>query len=124
MNNEIFAYNELLDLVMGDVDIAQSLLHEFKTQTDEHLRILGTYISEIPQTPAIRRDIKKTAHLLKGSALNIRANTFGMLLQTIETNAETAEQASLQQTYTHAQAACQKLYAVISQEVFSGNQQW
>jgi signal transduction histidine kinase/DNA-binding response OmpR family regulator len=101
------------DMLMGDIDSARELAAEFVSQTEGHLRFLEEDIH------ALNRDaIRQTAHLLKGSALNMTAKGFANEALAIEKNADTADGAKLVVMYKRLDEAFVRLRTILAKEGF------
>lgn len=86
----VFDGEAFRDLLMGDIDGAQTLAGEFLEQTTAHVALLGEDIDSGNATA-----IREGAHLIKGSALNMTANELAGIALKMETTAETAGRAEL-----------------------------
>ncbi len=111
--NPVFMYEELLELVMNDTEIAHELLKEFKVQTNKHMELLADYVAQLNTKTDLREQIKKTAHLLKGSALNIRAPHFAECMRVIEHNALDLSVEEVNDFFKRAEDARSALYQEI-----------
>ncbi len=89
--NKIFDYAGLSDLLMNDTDAVKTLLKDYKTQTEEHLHTLKEHIRRLAdgEDAALREAVKKDAHLIKGSSLNITAEALGSTMLEMETGSNT-----------------------------------
>jgi len=79
----IFDPDALVDLLMGDLDSARLLVTEYCEQTAEHIRFLEEDIAR-----GDREAIRQTAHLIKGSSLNITARELAETARVLELDAE------------------------------------
>lgn len=82
LNKSIFDAEGFFEIMMGDIDSGKLLLSEYIAQTESHLDILEEDIRTHAPDNA-----KKTAHLIKGSSLNITAQQFAEAAFKIESNA-------------------------------------
>ena len=80
----VFDNQSFFDIMMGDTDTAKILMGEFLEQTEAHLEILEEDIET-----GLYEDAGKTAHMIKGSALNITAKRLADASLVIEKNALT-----------------------------------
>ena len=78
----VFDNQSFFDIMMGDTDTARTLMGEFLAQTEAHLAILEEDIET-----GLYEDAGKTAHMIKGSALNITAKRLADASLVIEKNA-------------------------------------
>jgi len=78
----VFDNQSFFDIMMGDTDTAKILMEEFLEQTESHLSILEEDIAT-----GLFEDAGKTAHMIKGSALNITAKRLADASRVIEKNA-------------------------------------
>ncbi len=87
---KIFDFTSLLDLLMNDTDAVKTLLKDYKTQTEEHLHTLKEHIRRLAdgEDAALREAVKKDAHLIKGSSLNITAEALGSTMLEMEKGAK------------------------------------
>lgn len=76
---EIFDQFLFSDIMMGDMDTAKTLIGEYIEQTESHLAVLGEDLLGGNQIAA-----SQTAHLIKGSSLNITAARFAKAASCIE----------------------------------------
>ncbi len=76
---ETFSSAELCEIMMGDVEGARALVGEYLAQTEEHLGILAEDIRSGSLEAASR-----TAHLIKGSSLNVTAKRLAAAALEIE----------------------------------------
>lgn len=90
----------LKEIVMNDIDTARSLMSEFLDQTREHIILLERDIGD-GELQAIRQ----TAHLIKGSALNVTARQLAACALYLEQNAETATRDDLHKALIELQQA-------------------
>lgn len=79
---ERFDQAEYMEIMGGDDETARMLIAEYTAQTKSHLEILGEHIRNDD-----REHIMRTAHLLKGSALNVTARTFASICLELEKTA-------------------------------------
>ncbi len=80
----IFDANELFEIMMGDVEAAKSLVGEYLSQTAAHLDVLRDHVSG-----GRLEDASKTAHLIKGSSLNVTARRLAAAALVVEKDAQT-----------------------------------
>lgn len=78
-SQKIFNNIAFLDLVMNETDIAKSLIQDFLKQTNIQLKKL-----EQELLSESYKEASKTAHLIKGSSLNITATTVAQIASVIE----------------------------------------
>lgn len=78
-NPETFNAREYLEIMGGDAEIASSLVDGFIEQTTRHLKALRESLAK-----GSFEEGRRTAHLIKGSALNITANRFAQTAKDIE----------------------------------------
>jgi len=81
-DESVFDNQSFFDIMMGDTDTAKILMKEFLEQTESHLAILEEDIAT-----GLFEDAGKTAHMIKGSALNITAKRLADASLVIEKNA-------------------------------------
>jgi len=94
-NTSIFDAEGFFEIMMGDVDSGKVLLSEYIAQTESHMDILEEDIRA--KTP---ESAKKTAHLIKGSSLNITAQQFAEAAFKIESHALELPEAELAALFT------------------------
>ncbi|MCD1653870.1 response regulator [Treponema zuelzerae] len=81
---ETFNRDLFFDIVGGDMETGEILLREYLSQTEMHLKIMQEDLAALARDP-----LRKTAHLIKGSSLNITAQKLAAAAQTVELGAET-----------------------------------
>lgn len=86
----IFAWESLLDIMGGDADAIKSLIREYLDQTTAHVAILEEDIGRNDFISAGR-----TAHLIKGSSLNVSAKKLAEAAQHVEVSANGQDAAGL-----------------------------
>jgi signal transduction histidine kinase/CheY-like chemotaxis protein len=107
----IFDGEAFRDLLMGDIDGAQTLAREFLEQTTAHIGVLGEDISS-GNTTAIR----EATHLIKGSSLNMTANELAGIALKMEKTAETASGAELADEFERLKEAFARLREELKKE--------
>jgi len=103
-DNSIFDADGFFEIMMGDVDSGKVLLSEYLAQTESHMGILEEDIRA--KTP---ENAKKTAHLIKGSSLNITAQRFAEAAYKIEAGALEATDSQMAALY----ASLQKEFGIL-----------
>jgi CheY-like chemotaxis protein len=101
---ETFSSADLSEIMMGDVDGAKTLIGEYLAQTEEHLGILAEDIASGALEAA-----SKTAHLIKGSSLNVTARRLAEAALTIEKGATTLGKEALEEALTEARSELGRL---------------
>jgi signal transduction histidine kinase/CheY-like chemotaxis protein len=101
---ETFSSADLSEIMMGDVDGAKALVGEYLSQTEEHLGILAEDIASGALEAA-----SKTAHLIKGSSLNVTARRLAEAALTIEKGATTLGKEALEEALTEARSELGRL---------------
>ncbi len=86
----VFDYEGFLDIMAGDAEAARSLIREYLEQTTAHITILEEDVGSGDFDSA-----SKTAHLIKGSSLNITAGKFAQVARRIEKAAGEGDHAGL-----------------------------
>ena len=81
-NSDIFDATGFLDLLMGDTESARTLAAEFIAQTASHIECLAEDIDA-----GTMESVNETAHLIKGSSLNITAQRMADAALNIEKEA-------------------------------------
>ncbi|HNY22378.1 MAG TPA: response regulator, partial [Treponemataceae bacterium] len=109
-----FDGEQFRDILMGDIDGARSLAAEFIAQTTEHMGFLGEDIQGMN-----REAIKQTAHLIKGSALNMTANGLAAAALAMEQSAAAAPKDELETLHRSMGRAFGRLKALIASEGLS-----
>jgi signal transduction histidine kinase/CheY-like chemotaxis protein len=109
-----FDGDQFRDILMGDIAGARSLASEFIAQTTEHMGFLGEDIQGMN-----REAIKQTAHLIKGSALNMTANGLAAAALAMEQSAATAPKNELEILHRSMGLAFGRLKALIASEGLS-----
>ncbi len=82
----VFNYDELLDIMGGDADATRTLVGEYLDQTTSHVAILEEDIGKGDAVSAAR-----TAHLIKGSSLNVTAGKLAQAARNVEIAAAESE---------------------------------
>ncbi len=108
-NNPILDFELLTEILMGDTETARSLLAEFMSQTREHVALIGSDIAALE-----REAVRQTAHLIKGSALNVTARALAAKALELEEAAPKAEPAVLMKIKESIEAAFSKLETEVS----------
>jgi signal transduction histidine kinase/DNA-binding response OmpR family regulator/HPt (histidine-containing phosphotransfer) domain-containing protein len=85
-----FTPDEFSEIMMGDIEAAKYLMGEFLEQTKAHMGILGEDIAG-----GRKEEASKTAHLIKGSSLNVTAHRLAAAALIIEKGAQTLPEAEL-----------------------------
>ncbi len=98
----IFDSAEFFDLMMGDVESGRTLIQEFLEQTETHMGFLKEDLDKNEIDSA-----QKTAHLIKGSSMNITAARLADTALKIETAAPLLPRAQMTALF----AALQKEFA-------------
>lgn len=96
---EIFNFNSVVELLMGDKVAAKDILQGFILQTDKHLPLLKALLND-EDFENNREEIKSKAHLLKGSSLNVSAKNFSQVLLEMEKTAVSATREDLLKLYS------------------------
>jgi CheY-like chemotaxis protein len=100
-DESVFDNQSFFEIMMGDTDTAKILMGEFLEQTESHLAILKEDIAT-----GLFEDAGKTAHMIKGSSLNITAKRLADAALVIEKNALTFSKEQLEAAY---QRMCDEL---------------
>ena len=101
---ETFSSADLSEIMMGDVDGSKALIGEYLAQTEEHLDILAEDIASGALEAA-----SKTAHLIKGSSLNVTARRLAEAALAIEKGATTLSKEALEEALTEARSELGRL---------------
>lgn len=95
---EIFNFNSICELLMGDEEAAKDLLKNYVKQTEGHLVLLASLFND-ELFEEKRDELKSKAHLLKGSSLNISGKDFATTMLQMERGALSLSKAELQKIY-------------------------
>lgn len=107
----VFTSQDFFDIMMGDVDAAKALMGEFLEQTASHLEILSEDIESDK-----REDASCTAHLIKGSALNVTALRLADAALAVEKGAKTLPQTELTAAFARIQDELARLKVALATE--------
>jgi HPt (histidine-containing phosphotransfer) domain-containing protein len=94
--------------MMGDIESGMILLQEFMEQTRAHISLLSDDLQEPTMEHA-----RKTAHLIKGGALNITATRLADAALNLERSDELAPRNEKEALY----AALKKEYTLLGEEL-------
>ena len=83
---EIFDFDVLKQFLMGDETAAKDILQGYILQCEKHLPALEILLKDA-SFDAKREEIRRKAHLLKGSSLNVSAKDFAQTMLSIEKTA-------------------------------------
>lgn len=83
---EIFDFDVLKQFLMGDETAAKDILQGYILQCEKHLPALEILLKDA-SFDAKREEIRRKAHLLKGSSLNVSAKDFAQSMLSIEKTA-------------------------------------
>lgn len=89
---EIFNFNFLLNLLMNDEEATKELLKSYLAQTKQHIASLESIIKDASSFEEKREAIRKEAHLLKGSSLNVSAKDFASIMLELEKSSHSISQ--------------------------------
>ncbi len=103
-DEETFSSGDLTEIMMGDADGAKGLIAEYLAQTAEHLDILAEDIASHSLDSA-----SKTAHLIKGSSLNVTARRLAAAALKIEKDAGTLSPDELNRALAEARSEFARL---------------
>lgn len=96
--SEIFDFNSVVQLLMGDEENAKELLKSYLLQTEEQMSLLQELLGD-SDFDKKRDDVRRKAHLIKGSSLNVSANDFASTMLEMEKGANTLTHGELLQLY-------------------------
>ena len=107
----VFDRDEFFDIMMGDVESGRILLDEFLQQTSDHLELLGEDIEagDVENT-------KKTAHLIKGSSLNVTATRLAEAALALEKGADAMTADALKAAFAAVKTEFAALAEAIARE--------
>lgn len=96
--SEIFNFSSVVELLMGDEENAKELLKNYLLQTEEQMSLLQKLLNN-SDFDSKRDEVRRKAHLIKGSSLNISAKELGSVMLEMEKGAATLSQEELLQLY-------------------------
>jgi signal transduction histidine kinase/CheY-like chemotaxis protein/HPt (histidine-containing phosphotransfer) domain-containing protein len=111
---DTFSSAELCEIMMGDVAGAKDLIGEYLAQTEEHLGILAEDIHSGSLEAASR-----TAHLIKGSSLNVTAKRLATAALAIEKGAATLSEGELKKALERTMAEFARLRDALKAEGYA-----
>lgn len=83
---QVFDYNEFLDRVMGDSELAATILEEFTGLIDQHGEKLRDAVASMDH-----ENVRQIGHLIKGESGNISAKTLFESAYAMEKAAKTKD---------------------------------
>ena len=95
---EIFNFDVLKNFLMGDAEAAKDILQGYLLQCEKHLPALEMLLQDASFDEK-REEIRRKAHLLKGSSLNVSAKDFSSAMLSIEKTALNGTQEELLELY-------------------------
>ncbi len=95
---EVFNFNVVKDLLMGDEESAKDLLKNYIKQTEKNIVLLSSLFSDALFEEK-REELKSKAHLLKGSSLNISGKDFAQVMLQIEKGALSLPRNEIEELY-------------------------
>ncbi|MGP1437956.1 MAG: Hpt domain-containing protein [Treponema sp.] len=97
--SEIFDFNSVVELLMGDEVSARELLKSYLLQTEEQMKLLQDLLND--NDFANKRDeVRRKAHLIKGSSLNVSAKNLASTMLEMEKGALELSQDELLKLYS------------------------
>ena len=96
--SEIFDFNSVVELLMGDEENAKELLKSYLSQTEEQMTLLQKLLTE-EDFDSKRDEIRRKAHLIKGSSLNVSAKDLAKTMLEMEKGANELSYSKLSQLY-------------------------
>lgn len=109
---ELFDFDCVVELLMGDVGVTRELLKSYLSQTVEQMELLNKLLSDI-DFESKRDDVRRKAHLIKGSSLNVSAKDLASTMLEIEKGATVLTQEELVQLYEVAK----NKFAILKEEI-------
>ena len=96
--SEIFNFSSVVELLMGDEENAKELLKNYLLQTEEQMELLKNLLLEA-NFESNRDEVRRKAHLIKGSSLNVSAKALADTMLQMEKGANTLKLEELSQLY-------------------------
>lgn len=111
--SEIFNFDSVVELLMGDEGVAKELLKSYLSQTEEQMKLLYKILISADFNNN-RDEVRRKAHLIKGSSLNVSAKDIGSTMLEMEKSANTLSREELLALYEVAQ----NKFEVLREEIF------
>lgn len=96
--SEVFDFNSVIELLMGDEMVARELLKSYLLQTEEQMELLGNLLNG-KDFDGNRDEVRRKAHLIKGSSLNVSAKDLASTMLEMEKGANTLSYEEISQLY-------------------------
>ncbi|MGP1520175.1 MAG: Hpt domain-containing protein [Treponema sp.] len=110
--SEIFDFTTVVELLMGDEENAKELLKSYLSQTEEQIKLLQKLLDE-KDFDSKREEVRRKAHLIKGSSLNVSAKDLADTMLKMEKGAATLSYEELSQLFEIAQ----RKFIILKQEI-------
>ncbi|MGP1415525.1 MAG: Hpt domain-containing protein [Treponema sp.] len=110
--SEIFDFTTVVELLMGDEENAKELLKSYLSQTEEQIKLLQKLLDE-KDFDSKREEVRRKAHLIKGSSLNVSAKDLTDTMLKMEKGATTLSYEELSQLFEIAQ----RKFIILKQEI-------
>ena len=96
--SEIFDFHSVVELLMGDEEVARELLKSYLLQTEEQMALLKELLLS-EDFDNKRDEVRRKAHLIKGSSLNVSAKDLASTMLEMEKGFSTLSHKALSQLH-------------------------
>ncbi len=110
--SDVFDFNSVVQLLMGDEEVARELLKSYLSQTEEQMKLLNELLTDVDFEKK-RDDVRRKSHLIKGSSLNVSAKQLGVTMLEMEKGANTLPLEDLLKLYEIAKSE----FATLKEEI-------